>query len=141
MYFPGMADAYIRTIGLVLDPILNAFFRTKLGQRMMQKLVRIDPEAPLRKAFEDQARILLSFAHMETTMFTADDARRGNQNDLDERIERAVRDGAPGNSAYLRIYVEDAFCHTIGEELERRGFKNIDVPSIILKGDVYFEWD
>ena len=73
-------------------------------------------------------------------MFTADDARRGNQDDLDERIERAVRE-TPGNSAYLRIYVEDSFCHSIRYELERRGFKNIVVPSIMLKGDVYFEWD
>lgn len=79
-------------------------------------------------------------------MFTADDARRGNDDELDARIEAAVRDSGynpqTGNKfAYLRIYIEDSFCHTIRYELERRGFTNIDVPSIMLKGDVYFEWD
>jgi hypothetical protein len=73
-------------------------------------------------------------------MFTAKDARRGNQNDLDRRIEHAVKDGT-GHSAFLRIYAEDAFRYTIQEELEKRGFKNVSVPYIILKGDVYFEWD
>ena len=33
------------------------------------------------------------------------------------------------------------YIHSIGSELERRGFKNIQVPDIIIKGDVYFEWD
>lgn len=73
-------------------------------------------------------------------MFTADDARRGNYDELDARIRAAVRDGN-GNSASLRIYHDDAFRYTIEEELDRRGFKNIDVPDIVLKGDVYFEWD
>lgn len=73
-------------------------------------------------------------------MYTADDARRGNYDELDARIEHAVREG-DGNSASLRIYVEDAFFHSIWSELHDRGFKNIDVPYIVLKGDVYFEWD
>ena len=73
-------------------------------------------------------------------MYTADDARQWNQDDLDRRIENAVREGN-GNSAYLRIYIEDSFRHSIKHELERRGFKNINVPSITLKGDGYFEWD
>ncbi len=74
-------------------------------------------------------------------MYTADDARRGNQDDLDERIEYAVRNFRQGNGATMRIYHDDAFRHSIAYELERRGFKNIDVPDITLKGDVYFEWD
>ena len=74
-------------------------------------------------------------------MYTADDARRGNYDDLDGRIEDAVKYNRHGNGAYIRVYIEDSFCHSIGYELERRGFKNIDVPSITLKGDVYFEWD
>ena len=74
-------------------------------------------------------------------MFTAKDARRGNLDELDSRIENAVRGAGGGNSAYLRIYIEDSFRHTIEHELERRGFKNINVPDFVLKGDVYFEWD
>ncbi|QIG69757.1 hypothetical protein EVB81_188 [Rhizobium phage RHph_I46] len=74
-------------------------------------------------------------------MFTADDARRGNEDDLDERIEYAVRNRRHGNGAYLRIYIDDSFRHNIKSELERRGFKNIDAPSFSLKTDVYFEWD
>lgn len=75
-------------------------------------------------------------------MFTADDARRGNIDELDARIKAAVldRDAGP-HSAYLRVYIEDAFCHNIKEELEARGFINIQVPDITLKGDVYFEWE
>ena len=73
-------------------------------------------------------------------MFTAEDAKNYRQTDLDQRIEEAVR-GSTGNSATIRIYCEDSYFHTIGSELERRGFKNIDVPWITLKGDVYFEWD
>lgn len=75
-------------------------------------------------------------------MYTADDARRGNHGDLDRRIEAAVRSRDAGpNASYLRIYIDDAFCRTIKDELERRGFKNVQVPDITLKGDVYFEWD
>ena len=74
------------------------------------------------------------------TRFTADDARRGNYDDLDRRIRAAVRDGG-GNHAYLRVYHDDAFLYSIKEELEARGFINVQVPSITLKGDVYFEWE
>jgi len=74
-------------------------------------------------------------------MFTADHARSLGQADLDRRIEAAVRDATPGNRAYLRVYIEDPWCGTIQHELERRGFKNINAPDIIIKGDVYFEWD
>lgn len=72
--------------------------------------------------------------------FTADDARRGNRDELDARIRQAVR-GSVGNSATLRVYIEDSFLDDIQSELEQRGFKNVEVPSITLKGDVYFEWD
>lgn len=71
--------------------------------------------------------------------FTADDARRGNADELDARIRAAVRDGG-ANHAYLRIYAEDAFRYSIEAELEARGFTNIRVPDITIKGDVYFEW-
>lgn len=74
-------------------------------------------------------------------MFTAEHARRGNQDELDRRIKAAVLDARPASHAYLRVYVEDSFLHNIAYELERRGFKNVSVPDIILKGDVYFEWD
>lgn len=73
-------------------------------------------------------------------MFTADMARRGNYDDLDRRIEAAVKDRASGNSAYLRVYIEDAFLPYLQEALEERGFKNVQIPDIVLKGDVYFEW-
>jgi hypothetical protein len=74
-------------------------------------------------------------------MFTADDARKGNADELDERIAYAVRNNRHGNGAYLRIYHDDSFRHNIEYELERRGFKNVDCPSFVLKTDVYFEWD
>lgn len=74
-------------------------------------------------------------------MFTARDARRGNIDELDVRIEYAVRNNRQGNGAYLRIYHDDSFRHSIESELERRGFKNIDAPSFCIKTDVYFEWD
>lgn len=73
-------------------------------------------------------------------MYTASDARRGNELELDGRIEMAVRNGGHGH-AYLRIYAEDSFRHRIESELTRRGFKNVRVPDFTLKGDVYFEWD
>jgi hypothetical protein len=74
-------------------------------------------------------------------MYTADDARQGNDDELDSRIEYAVRNNRHGNGAYMRIYHDDSFRHNIVTELERRGFKNIDAPSFVLKTDVYFEWD
>lgn len=74
-------------------------------------------------------------------MYTADMARQKDTTELDARIEAAVKDRDAGpNASYLRVYIEDWFCRTIGEELERRGFKNVQVPDICLKGDVYFEW-
>lgn len=73
-------------------------------------------------------------------MYTAEKARQGDQRDLDRRIKAAVQDADGGrpNSAYFRAYIEDPW--DIREELERRGFKNVIVPSMTLKGDVYFEW-
>lgn len=73
--------------------------------------------------------------------FTADDARRGNADELDGRIAYAVRNNRHRAGAYIRIYHDDSFRYSIAQELEDRGFKNIDVPDITLKGDVYFEWD
>lgn len=74
--------------------------------------------------------------------FTADDARRAQGDDLDQRIEHAVRERRHGsNGAYLRVYHDDPWVHSIMGELMDRGFKNVDVPHITLKGDVYFEWD
>jgi hypothetical protein len=61
--------------------------------------------------------------------------------ELDDRIAYAVRNNRSGNGAYLRIYHDDSFRHSIRTELENRGFKNVDVPSFVLKTDVYFEWD
>ncbi|MGQ4813073.1 hypothetical protein ACCZ74_12335 [Agrobacterium vitis] len=74
-------------------------------------------------------------------MFTANDARRGNEDELDDRIAYAVRNNKHGNGAYIRIYHDDSFRHSIVTELENRGFKNIDAPSFTIKTDVYFEWD
>lgn len=74
-------------------------------------------------------------------MFTADDARNEHEYELDRRIRRAVQVMDAGrNAAYLRVYVEDPWFNQIREELEKRGFKNVKVPEIVLKGDVYFEW-
>ena len=75
-------------------------------------------------------------------MYTTEHARAGDQDELDRRIKLAVKDadgGAP-HSTYMRVYIEDPWRHSIQEELERRGFKNVQVPDFILKGDVYFEW-
>lgn len=72
-------------------------------------------------------------------MFTARDARQMQQDDLDERIERAVRE-AHGGRASMRVYCEDAWLPRLREELERRGFINIRIPDIIIKGDVEFGW-
>lgn len=74
-------------------------------------------------------------------MFTANDARKGNEDELDERIEYAVRNNQTGNGATIRVYHDDSFLHSIETELQKRGFININVPNITLKGDVYFEWD
>lgn len=74
-------------------------------------------------------------------MYTADDARATDRSDLDERIEYAVQNYRQGNGTYMRIYSDDSFRHDIVSELEARGFKNIHVPSFVIKTDVYFEWD
>jgi hypothetical protein len=75
-------------------------------------------------------------------MFTADDAASGNMDELDDRIAYAVRHNQCGyKRASIRIYIEDSFAHSIEYELERRGFKNIDAPSFVLKTDVEFSWD
>ena len=74
-------------------------------------------------------------------MYTAEMARQNDHDNLDLRIEAAVKDSRhEANSASLRVYLEDPFVHTIKEELTKRGFKNIVVPDITLKGDVHFEW-
>ena len=70
------------------------------------------------------ARLSLSQAR-EIKMFTADDARRGNDDELDERIAHAVRNNKHGNGAYLRVYADDSFRDSIAEDLEKRGFKNV----------------
>lgn len=72
-------------------------------------------------------------------MFTANDARAMQVDELDKRIEAAVRDSKEGG-AYLRVYCDDNFRYTIKADLEERGFKQVHVPDIILSGDVYFEW-
>lgn len=74
-------------------------------------------------------------------MYTADMARQESQDDLDRRIAMAVRarDAGP-NATYMRVYIEDSWLDNLEHELEIRGFKNIELPDIIIKGDVYFEW-
>ncbi len=74
--------------------------------------------------------------------YTAEDARKKCDDELDQRIKRAVqeRDAGP-NAAFLRVYCDDPWFSRIESELLSRGFKNIHVPDIIIKGDVYFEWD
>ena len=74
-------------------------------------------------------------------MYTADDANEDGQADLDRRIREAVMEQDAGyKAAYLRIYIEDPWVYQIESELERRGFRDIRVPDIVLKGDVYFSW-
>lgn len=77
-------------------------------------------------------------------MYTADMARNNDQidqDDLDRRIEAAVKDSYAGlHAGYLRVCIDDPWFDSIQYELERRGFKNVHVPDIVIKGDVYFEW-
>lgn len=73
-------------------------------------------------------------------MFTADDARRHNFDDLDARIKAAVKDAGSATCAYMRVYNDDGFLPYLKEELEKRGFHSVDVPDIVIKGDVYFCW-
>lgn len=75
-------------------------------------------------------------------MYTANDARASDENDLDDRIERAVKSRSAGPyAAYLRVYAEDPWRNTIREDLEKRGFHSVYVPDFILSGDVYFSWE
>lgn len=73
-------------------------------------------------------------------MYTADQAREQNKDDLDARIEEAVKAAGSTRTASMRIYAEDWFAHTIAVELAERGFTDIQVPSFILKTDVNFSW-
>lgn len=73
-------------------------------------------------------------------MYTADDVRSRDQDDLDERIQYAVENYRSGNGTHMRFYIEDPWRYDLKEELELRGFKNVYVPDIVLKGDAYFEW-
>lgn len=78
-------------------------------------------------------------------MYTADQARIHRAeapNDLDERIQTAVEKAnrLGQRTASIRVYIEDAYCADIQNELENRGFTNIDVPDIVVKGDVRFSW-
>lgn len=73
-------------------------------------------------------------------MYTAVDALIQSNAVLDDRIERAVIDGAHTRCGSIRVYDTDWFCNDIKEELENRGFKNIQVPRFSQTADVYFEW-
>jgi hypothetical protein len=75
-------------------------------------------------------------------MFTADKARKASVDQLDERIRREVNQSISDGltHGYLRIYIEDWFFDSIEEELTKRGYHSIEVPRIVLKGDVYFSW-
>lgn len=74
-------------------------------------------------------------------MYTAEDARQESGRDLDEVIRHAVKNADAGpNATYMRVYHDDPWLWRLESELEARGFKNIDVPDITIKGDVYFEW-
>lgn len=75
-------------------------------------------------------------------MFTAQNAKSLSC-DLDERIEKAVKEAinCGHKSASIRVYIEDSYVHTVGYELEKRGFTDIYVPNICLKGDVSFSWE
>lgn len=73
-------------------------------------------------------------------MYTAENARNRDSSKLDSRIQYAVENYRSGAGAHMRVYREDPWCDRIREELEARGFVNIDVPDITMAGDVYFEW-
>ena len=76
-------------------------------------------------------------------MFTATQAKTMSSSDLDERIEKAVKEAIScgHKEASIRVYIEDSYVHTIENELEKRGFTDIYVPNICLKGDVSFSWE
>lgn len=76
-------------------------------------------------------------------MFTAQNAKSLSCDDLDARIEKAVKEAIScgHKSASIRVYIEDSYVHTIWHELNKRGFTDIHVPDICLKGDVSFSWE
>lgn len=71
-------------------------------------------------------------------MFTADDARRLQQEDLDSRIESLVKEQVKENKNYgfLIMSKDDVFKDSIVSELGRRGFKNISSRD----GIAFFGW-
>ena len=71
-------------------------------------------------------------------MFTADDARRLQQEDLDSRIESVVKENVKENKNYgfLIVSNKDVFKDSIESELGRRGFKNISFR----EGIAFFGW-
>lgn len=78
-------------------------------------------------------------------MYTAEMARRDwgtLPNVLDARIEEAVKKANYNGfrRASIRVYINDPFLYNIREELENRGFTDIDIPDICLSGDVEFRW-
>lgn len=75
-------------------------------------------------------------------MFTAKDARKTMENDLDERIKYAVENNNYiHNGAYMQVYSEDRWKDIIVQELEKRGFIDIEYdPYFVMSTDVYFKW-
>lgn len=84
-------------------------------------------------------------------MYTADQARKrsedteqDNDRNLDYVIRDAVEDAQEGfseaTSAYMRVYCNDPWLSNLKEELEKRGFFSVNIPDIVIKGDVYFAW-
>jgi len=70
-------------------------------------------------------------------MFTASMVKQGNARAFDERLEYAVKNFNHGNNgAYMRIYCDDPWRWNVKEMLEERGFINVDVPDIVISGDV-----
>ena len=71
-------------------------------------------------------------------MFTADDARRLQQEDLDSRIESVVKENVKENKNYgfLIVSNKDVFKDSIESELGRRGFNNISFR----EGIAIFGW-
>lgn len=73
-------------------------------------------------------------------MFTAAHARDHDRRDLDTRIKNAVTGRRKGQGAYMRVYHDDPWRYSIQSDLEERGFTNVEVPDIVICGNVYFEW-
>lgn len=74
-------------------------------------------------------------------MFTAKDARNISMSYLDERIKDAVINCPKyPNGASMRVYCDDPWLPNLKQELEKRGFINIYIPDIVIKGDVDFYW-